>query len=231
MCRADFLSQSAIRMADYSPTSRRPIAQAFRNTAGGAVRFCVAAGIHPDVISYLSIAASAIAAACFAYASRAPWLLIIAPLFCYLRLWFNMLDGMVALASGKASRRGEILNELPDRISDLLVFIAIAHSGFASVLLGYWAAIAALMTAYIGTLGQAARARREYGGLMSKPWRMVVVHLGAWGAFAALKFAAGRIEYGGLRVLDWACVVVIVGCVQTMALRLACIFRQLNRLS
>ena len=29
------------------------------------------------------------------------WLLIIAPLFCYLRLWFNMLDGLVAFAAGR----------------------------------------------------------------------------------------------------------------------------------
>ena len=49
-------------MADYQPTSRRPIATAFRATASGVVRVCVRAGIHPDVISYLSVVASAIAA-------------------------------------------------------------------------------------------------------------------------------------------------------------------------
>ena len=57
------------------------------------------------------------------------WLLIIAPLFCYLRLWFNMLDGLVAFAGGKASRRGEILNDLPDRVSDILIFVGVGHSG------------------------------------------------------------------------------------------------------
>lgn len=215
-------------MADYQPTSRRPIAQAFRATAGGAVRFCVNAGVHPDVVSYLSIVASAVAAVCFWFSARWHWLLLVAPLFCYLRLWCNMLDGMVALASGKASRRGEILNELPDRVSDILVFVSIAHSGLANVLLGYWAGIAALLTAYVGTLGQAAGAHREYSGLMSKPWRMVMVHLGAWATFALLASGKPAPGWGGLTPLDWANIVVISGCVQTITVRLVRILRVLS---
>src|SRR5687767_3824738 len=113
-------------MEAYQPTSRRPIADAFRRTAQGVVRLCVRWGIHPDTISYLSIVASALAALCFWKSREHPWLLVIAPVLCYIRLWFNMLDGMVALAAGKASWRGEILNDLPDRVSDVLIFIGVA---------------------------------------------------------------------------------------------------------
>ena len=115
-------------MADYEPISRRPIAAVFRRTAKAATRFCVRWGIHPDAISYLSILAALVAAFCFWQSHTAPWLLITAPMFCYLRLWFNMLDGMVALAAGKATARGEILNDLPDRISDIVIFVGVAHS-------------------------------------------------------------------------------------------------------
>ena len=107
-------------------------------------------GINPDTISYLSIVAAAIAAICFWRSAENRWLLIIAPLFCYLRLWFNMLDGLVAFATGKASRRGEILNDLPDRISDVVVFVGLAHSGLMNPLIGYWAAILAVLTSYVG---------------------------------------------------------------------------------
>jgi phosphatidylglycerophosphate synthase len=103
-------------MGEYQPASRRPIADAFRRTADGAVRLCVRLDIHPNTVSYSSIAAAAAAAVCFWQAERRPALLIPAVGFCYLRLWLNMLDGMVALASGKASRTGEIVNELPDRV-------------------------------------------------------------------------------------------------------------------
>ncbi len=86
-------------MADYEPISRRPIAMAFRRTAEGTTQLCVRCRVHPDAISYLSILAALAAAICFWKSGQSPWLLIVAPLFCYLRLWFNMLDGMVAIAA------------------------------------------------------------------------------------------------------------------------------------
>ncbi len=135
--------------------------------------------VHPDAISYLSIIAAALAAVCFWKSGQNLWLLFLAPLFCYVRLWCNMLDGMVALASGKASWRGEILNDLPDRISDVLIFAGVAHSGWMNPIIGYWAAIFALLTAYAGMFGQAVGVQREFSGLMSKPWRMVALHAGS----------------------------------------------------
>jgi phosphatidylglycerophosphate synthase len=207
--------------ATYRPTSRRPIAALLRRTADLAVRWCVTHGVHPDAISYASIVAAAAAAACFrlSHPARWPWLLLVAPLLCYVRLWLNMLDGMVALASGSASRRGEILNDLPDRVSDVLIFAGVAHSGWCHPLAAYWAAILALLTAYVGTLGQAVAGRREFGGVMSKPWRMVAVHAGAWATLAAV-WAGRSPAVGPLSYVDLTCAVVIAGCMQTIVVRL-----------
>jgi phosphatidylglycerophosphate synthase len=170
--------------------------------------------------------AAAAAAVCFWQAQNVPWLLLLGPAFCYLRLWCNMLDGMVALASGKASWRGEILNDLPDRVSDVLIFGGVAHSGLNMVASGYWAAIGALLTAYVGVFGQAVGAKREFSGIMSKPWRMVTLHIGAWVTFAMI---STRTSYhlGSLTILDWTCLVVIIGCVQTIWVRLSRIMRAL----
>ena len=202
-------------MADYVPTSRRPIADIFRRTADRATRFCLRAEIHPDVISYLSIVAALIAALCFWKSGEARWLLVVAPLFCYLRLWLNMLDGMVAVAANKASRRGEILNDLPDRVSDIVIFVSVAHSGLMNPLTGYWAAILAVLTAYVGLFGQALGGQREFGGIMSKPWRMVALSIGAWATFAV-----GPIPIRRFSILDLTCLVIIAGCIQTIAVRL-----------
>jgi phosphatidylglycerophosphate synthase len=206
-------------VAAYHPSSRRPIADAFRRTAHAAVRLCVRRHVHPDTISYASIVVSTAAAVCFWQSGERPWLLLLAPVFCYVRLWFNMLDGMVALASGKASPRGEILNEVPDRISDVVIFVGVAHSGWCAPLLGYWSAIWALLTAYVGVLGQAVGVQREFSGVMAKPWRMVVLHAGAWGTAAAV-WTESPFAFGGRTILDWACLVIIVGCVQTVVVRL-----------
>ncbi len=114
-------------MPHYEPTSRRPIANVFRLTAQGVTRFCVRLHVDPDAISYLSVLAAALASLCFWKSGEGVIFLLFAPDFCYVRLWCNMLDGMVALAAGKASWRGEILNDLPDRISDVLIFAGAAH--------------------------------------------------------------------------------------------------------
>src|SRR5438105_6877201 len=150
-------------MSEYTPSSRRPIANIFRRTAEAATQFCVRDGIHPDAFSYLSILAAIIAAVCFWKSGESRWLLVVAPLFCYLRLWFNMLDGMVAVAAGKASRRGEILNDLPDRISDVIIFVGVAHSGLMNPIFGYWAAILAVVTAYGCLVGPGLGSQRTLG--------------------------------------------------------------------
>ena len=155
-------------------------------------------------------------------------LLIVAPLFCYLRLWCNMLDGMVALAAGEASGRGEVMNDLPDRISDVLIFVGAAHSGWMHPLFGYWAAIMSLGTAYVGMLGQAVGAKREFSGLMSKPWRMVTLGFGAWLSYALFRWNHGATFIGTLRALEWTCLLVVAGCIQTSLQRLARILRRLK---
>lgn len=175
--------------------------------------------------------AAAAAALCFWQSANAPFLLLIGPAFCYLRLWCNMLDGMVALASGKASCRGEILNDLPDRLSDVLIFAGVAHSGLNTVPSGYWAAIAALITAYVGVFGQAVGVKREFSGVMSKPWRMVTLHIGAWITFALIATKHEAFRIGQLTVLDWTCFIVIIGCVQTIWIRLAHTMRALKQKS
>jgi phosphatidylglycerophosphate synthase len=213
-------------MNDYQPTSRRPIADRFRQTANSAVRCCVRWGIHPDAVSYSSIVAAALAGVCFWQSGRWHGLLIPAALFCYGRLWLNMLDGMVAIASKKASLRGELLNDLPDRLSDAIIFAGVAQSGLCYPASGYWAAIFALLTAYVGTFGQAIGVGRQFGGIMAKPWRMVTLHLGSWIALGLL-WSGRSIEFGSLTVLDWTNLIVIVGCVQTIAVRLKRILRGL----
>ena len=131
-----------------------------------------------------------------------------------------MLDGMVAVAAGKASARGEIVNDLPDRVSDVIIFVGVAHSDLMIPLIGYWTAIVSVLTAYVGLFGQAIGGRREFGGIMSKPWRMVALSLGAWAMFVFRSCQAGLHDFGRLTTLDWTCLVIIGGCLQTIIVRL-----------
>lgn len=212
--------------AAYEPGSRRPIANVFRRTAHAAVRVAVRAGIHPDVFSYASIVAAAIAAWLFWQSRTHPRYIVLAVAFAMLRLWLNMFDGMVALAAGKASKRGEIVNDLPDRVSDVLIFAGVAHSGWCNAFYAYWVAIAAVITAYVGLFGQAVGVRREFSGVMAKPWRIVLLSIGAL-ATMFLVLRDERYWAGGFAILDWTHFAILAGCVQTVFVRLSRIFRAL----
>ena len=82
------------------PAARRPIARIFRVRSESVVRWCVHRRVPADAISLLSFVAAALAAACLFRASAHPFSLLLAPLFCHLRLWCNLLDGMVARGRG-----------------------------------------------------------------------------------------------------------------------------------
>lgn len=210
----------------YAPTSRRPIAGLFRATAHAAVKVAVRAGIHPDVFSYGSIAAALAAAFFFFHSTQHPKYLVVGVAFALLRLWLNMFDGMVAVAAGKASKRGEIINDLPDRVSDVLIFAGIAHSGWCHVLPAYWVAMMALIVAYVGLFGQAVGVQREFSGVMSKPWRIVAMSVAAVATCILVHLGLPYWWHGWL-LLDWAHFAILLGCVQTIAVRLMRIFRAL----
>ena len=213
---------------EYAPASRRPIAGLFRRSAHAAVRVAVRAGIHPDVFSYASIVAAAIAAVLFWQSRTHPRFIVLAVAFAMLRLWLNMFDGMVALAAGKASKRGEIVNDLPDRVSDVLIFAGIAHSGWCNPFYAYWVALAAVIVAYVGLFGQAVGVQREFSGVMAKPWRIVALSVGAL-LTMFLVLSDKRYWFGGFAVLDWTHFAILLGCAQTVVVRLSRIFRALPK--
>ena len=200
----------------YEPEDRRPIANGFRRLADGPVAWCARHGVHPNAVSYASIVAAALAAICFAVAGNFPLLLIVGSFFCYVRLYFNMLDGMVALRTNQATPVGEIVNELPDRISDVLIFVGVGYSAYCTTSLGYLTAIACFLVAYVGTLGKASGAHRDFSGPMSKPWRMVALSIGAC---LTMGFSHPFVDIE-ITTMEFTCLFIVCGCAVTVVRRL-----------
>ncbi len=155
---------------------RRPLAsrqlKIWQITSHALVRW----GVTPNAISVLSILFGALAGLLFAATAHWPdhqrWFWLAAALCVQARLLCNMLDGMVAVESGKASPLGELYNEAPDRISDVATLVGLGYSLGGDPVWGYWAAIAALMTAYIRALGKGAGVPNDFSGPLAKPQRM-----------------------------------------------------------
>ena len=135
-----------------------------------------------------------------------------------LRLLANLLDGMVAIQSGKASRVGELFNEVPDRISDTALLVGAGYASGSEPLLGLWAALAAMSTAYVRTTGKTAGAPMDFCGPMAKQHRMAVLTVAA-----LVSAVTSMIDFSGkpgLPVLTWALWVILIGSLITTVRRL-----------
>lgn len=103
------------------------------------------------------------------------------PIWLFLRMALNAIDGMLAREHGQKSTLGAYLNELTDVISDAalyLPFAFVAPFGAVSVGLVIWLAAVSEMA---GALGPMVGASRRYEGPMGKSDRAFVFGaLGLW---------------------------------------------------
>jgi phosphatidylglycerophosphate synthase len=189
---------------------RRPIAARGTRWAAAIAAALARWGVAPNAISAASVAFAAATAAALLAARgesggpRAAWL-VVAALAIPLRLLANLFDGMVAVEGGRRSASGEIWNELPDRVSDALCLVAAGYAVPAvswSPVAGWSAALAAVVTAYVRTLGVAAGASAHFVGPAAKQQRMVL--LAAALVAAAVEALVGMPD----RILPWALVAV-----------------------
>ena len=169
---------------------RREIPQRSTSWARAAAAAVGRTGITPNMISSASVVVAAVGCAALVGSGWAVHLhddglrailLVIAALMAPLRLLLNMLDGMVAVEGGKRSPVGDLYNEVPDRLADVLF---LAGAGYAAgqihggLTIGWVAASLAVMTAYVRSLGAAQGLSNHFEGPMAKPRRMWLLMLG-----------------------------------------------------
>ena len=134
-------------------------------------------GVHPDLITLSALGISVTGGAALALSDRCPWLLLAAPAVALTRTALNALDGLVAKRTGRARPWGEVLNEFSDRLADVALLGGLALSASADALLGAAAVVAVLLVSYLGILSKAAGGPRQYGGVMGKADRMLLLSL------------------------------------------------------
>ena len=133
------------------------------------------------------------------------------------RVLCNLFDGLVALEGGKSTKSGELFNDVPDRISDALIFVGMGYAfsfGAWGAVLGWGAALLAVLTAYARTLGRSLGAPVDFQGPMAKPHRMGVSAV----AILLTPFETMFVAKGTM--LAFGLVVIIAGSVWTVWKRL-----------
>lgn len=157
---------------------------AFQNLLRPIVRGMYRVGITANQVTvFAALVSIAIGLALFFMALPRIAFLIL-PIWLFLRMAFNAVDGMLAREFGQQSRLGGYLNELTDVISDSALYLP-----FALIVPfdGFWIGTIVLLAAtseYAGVLGQVIGKSRRYDGPMGKSDRAFV--FGALGLAVAV---------------------------------------------
>jgi len=209
---------------------RRALATRDASWAIACARWLTRLGVQPNAISLCGVLFAMLATVAFAasvVASQGPRaaMLVAAALFVQLRLLCNLLDGMLAVEQGLKTPTGEIFNDLPDRIADVVILVGAGYGAVVPYgpLLGWSAAVMALFTAYVRALGGSLGVTQSFIGPMAKQHRMFTITV------AALLAAGGSLAGSPMDLLSWALGVIVLGSIVTAVRRTRRIARELTR--
>lgn len=153
----------------------------FQSLLRPAAHYCAAVGITANGITLTAMLVSLVLGAWLSVAHEPRTWFLLLPLWMFMRMAFNALDGMLAREFGQKSPLGAYMNELSDVISDAalyLPFVAIAPFGWPGVGAVIFLAAVSEMA---GALGPMIGAERRYDGPMGKSDRAFVFGaLGLW---------------------------------------------------
>jgi phosphatidylglycerophosphate synthase len=210
---------------------RRPVAARGKPWAQKFAAMLNSMRIAPNAISLAGVGFAVVAALALWRSGSAAGalrviLLLVAAAGIQLRLLCNLFDGMVAVEGGRRTAYGDLYSDVPDRISDIAIFLGagygIDYLPFGAVL-GWAAAVAASLMAYIRLLGGSMGLTQYYCGPMGKPQRMATL------TAACLVSLFEPLWRGNGQVMALALALVVVGSIAGFFRRLTLICREIGQ--
>ncbi|MDD2613336.1 MAG: CDP-alcohol phosphatidyltransferase family protein [Methanosarcina sp.] len=184
--------------------------------------FFVKYKVSPDTVSIASLICAFFAGLSFYYSTASRELILLAGILVILNSIFDALDGLIARKSNRATPRGDFLDHVIDRYSDVFIICSIFFAGYVPWQIGVAAIVGVLLTSYLGTQAQALSLGRYYGGIMGRADRLVVIILAALGNFAS------PTPIAGFSILGWAVILIAVTSHITAIQRINYIWKRLE---
>jgi CDP-diacylglycerol---glycerol-3-phosphate 3-phosphatidyltransferase len=138
------------------------------------VRWLHGAGVTANMVTLLACVVSCIVGVVVWHWAASRWVFALVPLWMFVRMAANAIDGMLAREFGQQSALGGFLNEVTDVVADAaLILPFMALQGFAPALV-VAVCLLAWLTEFVGVVAVAVGASRRYDGPMGKSDRAVV---------------------------------------------------------
>src|SRR3954451_24716194 len=144
------------------------------------------AGIAADAITLAAVPVAVVGGAAVLVSPAAVIALLLVPLAAGARLVLNLLDGALARSTGRSHPRGELYNEVADRVADIALLTPVAFVPGAQRETVFLGVLGAVLASFVGITTRAAGGQRLYQGVLAKPGRMVLL-----GSFAVAALVLG----------------------------------------
>ncbi len=184
--------------------------------------FLIRFEVSPDTVSIASLVCAFFAGLSFYYSPVANELILLASILVIFNSLLDALDGVIARKSNRATLRGDFLDHVIDRYSDVFIICSIFFAGYVLWQIGVAAIVGVLLTSYLGTQAQALNLGRYYGGIMGRADRLVVIILAAF-----LNFVFST-SIAGFSILGWAVILIAVTSHITAIQRILYIWKNLD---
>ncbi|MHB8560417.1 MAG: CDP-alcohol phosphatidyltransferase family protein [Thermoplasmataceae archaeon] len=149
--------------------------------------------MNPNVISLLSLVLAALAGIFYYIGS---YFLILSFISIALSALFDALDGKVARIRNLQSRKGDLIDHVFDRYSDIFILLGMVLSVYGNLKIGLLAVIGIMLTSYMGTQSQALGLGRNYSGILGRADRLVFMLVFTLVQF----FMPGSLTFFSLRI-------------------------------
>ena len=139
------------------------------------VNFLHRMNITPNQVTIFACLLSLLIGVLFYFNYSSTWIYIVIPVFMFVRMALNAVDGVLAKDFNLQSRLGKYLNELTDVISDaalFLPFILIADPHPVTVIIFI---ILSIISEMAGVMGENISGVRQYSGPMGKSDRAFLI--------------------------------------------------------
>lgn len=184
--------------------------------------FFVRYEVSPNTVSIASLICAFFAGLSFYYSPASREFVLLAGFLVIFNSIFDALDGVIARKANRATPRGDFLDHVIDRYSDVFIICSIFFADYVPWQVGVAAIVGVQLTSYLGTQAQALNLGRYYGGIMGRADRLVVVILAAFGNFA---FSS---PIAGFPILGWAVILIAVTSHITAIQRILYIWKKLD---
>lgn len=147
----------------------------FQEMLSPFLRMLHSLGISANQITVSSIVLSAFIGLSFWFAIHYSMLFWVVPIGLLFRMALNALDGMMATTFNQQSKKGEVLNEFGDVVSDLCIYFPLLIHFESSTYLIILFLCLSIVNEFAGLLSKAAYGKRAYDGPMGKSDRAFVI--------------------------------------------------------